>query len=198
HIEWFKITRQGLKFFNEFFGYGYAFEKYDQLIVPDFNWGAMENVGAVTFTERYAPRSKPSREQRMNRANTILHEMAHMWFGNLVTMKWWNDLWLNESFATYMANLALADATEFKEAWDVFYKGTKQWAYWEDGLVTRHPITTDVPNTDQAFANFDGITYGKGAASLKQLVFFLGEDKFRKGMQSYFRRHAFSNTSLAD
>ena len=196
--EWFTITRQGFTFFNQFFGYEYPFEKYDQLVVPDFNWGAMENVGAVTFTERYAPRSKPTREDRMRRANTILHEMAHMWFGNLVTMAWWNDLWLNESFATYMANLALAESTEFKEAWDVFYKNTKQWAYWEDGLVTRHPITTEVPNTDQAFANFDGITYGKGASTLKQIAFYIGPEKFKLGTQKYFRTHAFGNTQLTD
>jgi aminopeptidase N len=130
-------------------------------------------------------------------ADVILHEMAHMWFGNLVTMRWWNDLWLNESFATYMANLALAEATEFKEAW-LSFQDTKQWAYWEDDLVTKHPITTAVPDTNQAFANFDGITYGKGASVLKQLSFYLGHDVFKQGIQRYFSQYSWKNTELKD
>ena len=159
-VEWFTPTRQGFGYFEKYFDFAYPFKKYDQVIVPDFNAGAMENVAAVTFSERYVSRGKESKKARQRRANVIMHEMAHMWFGNLVTMKWWNDLWLNESFATYMASKSLVAATEFKDAWNTFYSGTKQWAYWEDQLVTSHPIVADVPDTTQAFANFDGITYG--------------------------------------
>ncbi len=194
---WMTITKQGFGFFEQYFDHDYPFVKYDQVIVPDFNSGAMENVGAVTFSERYLRKGDLTRKERERMANVILHEMAHMWFGNLVTMRWWNDLWLNESFATYMASVALAEATEFKEAW-LSFADSKGWAYWEDGLVTKHPITTKVPDTNQAFANFDGITYGKGASVLKQLAFFLGEDVFKKGVQDYFQKHAWGNTELPD
>lgn len=196
--EWFQATKQGLAFFNAYFDYDYPFHKYDQVIVPDFNAGAMENVAAVTFSERFVHRGRPTRLDRMRRAGVILHEMAHMWFGNLVTMRWWDDLWLNESFATYMAYLALREATEFHDAWEVFHLNTKQWAYWEDGLVTTHPIEAEVPNTGDAFANFDGITYGKGASALKQAAFYLGADAFRAGVRRYFKRHAFGNTVRRD
>ena len=196
--EWFQITRQGFQYFGEYFDYPYPFKKYDQLIVPDFNAGAMENVAAVTFREGYMPRGKPTRAQRERRANVILHEMAHMWFGNLVTMKWWDDLWLNESFATYMAFKAATEATEFKQSWETFFDRTKAWAYWEDDLVTTHPIVAEVPGTEQAFANFDGITYGKGASTLKQLAFFLGEENFKKGIQNYFKKYAWKNTRMKD
>lgn len=196
--EWFTTTRQGFSYFNNYFGVSYPFGKYDQVIVPDFNAGAMENVGAVTFSERFVRRGKATRAQRMDLANVILHEMAHMWFGNLVTMRWWNDLWLNEAFATFMASKALVDATDFKEAWSQFAIGTKEWAYWEDQLVTTHAIVTPVINTDTAFANFDGITYAKGASSLKQLDFLLTPEKFRDGIRLYFKRHAYQNTTLPD
>ncbi len=196
--EWFLITKQGFDFFQNYFDTPYPFGKYDQLIVPDFNAGAMENTGAVTFNESYMPKGTPTYNQRERRANTILHEMAHMWFGNLVTMKWWDDLWLNESFATYMASLALAEATEFKLAWQTFYNRTKQWAYWEDRLVTTHPIVAEVPDTQQGFANFDGITYGKGASALKQLSHLLGPVNFREGVRHYFKNYAFKNTVMAD
>ena len=195
--DWFTFTRQGLEFFPKYFAYPYPYKKYDQLIVPEFNPGAMENVAAVTFTERFVSRGPKSQRSRRGMANTILHEMAHMWFGDLVTMKWWNDLWLNESFATYMAHLALYEATEFKTAWRSFH-GTKKWAYWEDQLVTTHPIEANVPDTRQAFANFDGITYGKGASVLKQVAYFIGPDKFRKGVQAYFKKYAEKNTELKD
>jgi aminopeptidase N len=198
HKEWFMITKQGFKFFNEYFDYPYPFLKYDQIIVPDFNAGAMENVAAVTFSERFVSRGAMTNSERESRANVILHEMAHMWFGNLVTMKWWNDLWLNESFATYMATLANAESTEFKKAWQTFYTGTKQWAYWEDQLVTTHPIEGQVPHTEQAFANFDGITYGKGASVLKSLSYYIGANNFRDGLRSYFKTHAYKNTDLKD
>lgn len=196
--DWFTFSKQGFEFFPAYFDYPYPYEKYDQIIVPEFNAGAMENVAAVTFSERFVSRGPKSQSQRRGLANTLLHEMAHMWFGDLVTMKWWNDLWLNESFATYMAHLALARATEFKAtAWRAFH-GTKRWAYWEDQLVTTHPIEATVPDTRQAFANFDGITYGKGAAVLKQVAFLMGAAKFRRGVRSYFKKHAGNNTVLKD
>lgn len=197
--EWFEVTRQGLEFFSTAFGYPYPSSKYDQLIVPDFNAGAMENVAAVTFSERMIYRSKVTTDRRRDRANTILHEMAHMWFGDLVTMRWWNGLWLNESFATFMAYWAVEEATKFKGgSWLSFFFGSKSWAYFEDQLVTTHPIEVSVPDTDSAFANFDGITYGKGASVLKQLAFLLGEDDFKEGLQRYFQKYAYRNTALAD
>lgn len=195
--DWFPVTQQGLKFFNEYFDYKYPYSKYDQVLVPEFNSGAMENVGAVTFTERFVHRGKKSRKNRRDLANVIMHEMAHMWFGNLVTMKWWDDLWLNESFANYMAFLASYEATKFKEAWIDFH-GDKAWAYWEDQLPTTHPIEAKVPDTQQAFANFDGITYGKGASSLKQLSFLIGDTNFRDGLRVYFKKFAEQNTRLKD
>lgn len=196
--DWFKFTHDGFKFFNTYFDYKYPYKKYDQVIVPEFNSGAMENVAAVTFTERFVNRGVKSERERMALNNVILHEMAHMWFGNLVTMKWWNDLWLNESFATYMAALGQVANTEFKaETWKSF-NGTKGWAYWEDELVTTHPIEAVVPDTLQAWANFDGITYGKGASSLKQLAYYMGAEKFQKGVQQYFKTYAEKNTTLKD
>lgn len=196
--DWFKFTRQGFEFFNDYFGIKYPYIKYDQIIVPEFKGGAMENVGAVTFTERFVSRGEKSEQSRMTLSMVILHEMAHMWFGNLVTMKWWNDLWLNESFATYMAHLGLANTGEFQsKAW-IGFNRSKRWAYWEDQLVTTHPIETHVPSTQQAMANFDGITYGKGASSLKQLAYYIGEENFKKGTRAYFKKHAGSSTQLND
>lgn len=196
--EWMTVTKQGFKFFNDFFGFAYPFKKYDQLFVPEFNSGAMENVGAVTFTENYLFRSPPTREQRKGTLETLLHEMAHMWFGNIVTMAWWNDLWLNESFATYMANLAMVEATEYKDGWLDFFIGAKTWAYWEDSLPTTHPIEAPIPTVKDAFANFDGITYGKGAGVLKQLRSYIGPDQFKQGLQLYIRTYAYQNTELKD
>ncbi|MEQ1875835.1 MAG: aminopeptidase N [Bdellovibrionia bacterium] len=196
--EWFTLTKQGLEYFNEYFAYDYPFGKYDQLIVPDFNAGAMENVGAVTFSERYITRGQSTVEERERLANTLLHEMAHMWFGDLVTMRWWNDLWLNESFATIMGYQAAQEATEFKKSWQSFYTGSKQWAYWEDQLVTTHPIETTVADTTSAFANFDGITYGKGASVLRQVWFYLGADGFRNGVRKYFKKYEYQNATRAD
>ncbi|MCI5072634.1 aminopeptidase N [bacterium] len=195
---WFDITKKGFEFFNAYFDYDYPFGKYDQVIVPDFNAGAMENTAAITFSERYIKKGKYTRSNEMNIAEVILHEMAHMWFGNLVTMQWWNDLWLNESFATYMSYLAIAENTQFKEAWHNFYADIKVWAYTEDQRVTTHPIEATIESTDQAFANFDGITYGKGASSLKQLAYYVGADEFKKGMRHYFKTYAYKNTQLSD
>ncbi|MGK5084290.1 aminopeptidase N [Bdellovibrionota bacterium FG-1] len=195
--EWLDVTRSGLEWYGTYFGYPYPYAKYDQLIVPDFNAGAMENVGAVTFSERFIDRSKVTADRHRGRAHTILHEMAHMWFGDLVTMRWWNGLWLNESFATFVSTKALDQATSFKGAWQDFFGG-KQGAYWEDQLVTTHPIEVPVLDTDQASSNFDSITYGKGAASLKQLGFLLGEEDFREGLQRYFQKFALRNTTVTD
>ncbi len=194
---WFKTTRAGLQFYPMQFGIPYPYGKYDQILVPDLTAGAMENVAAVTFNERYAPRSKVTAEQIRSRDNVILHEMAHMWFGDLVTMKWWNGLWLNESFATFMAAWAQADAMKDKEAWKDFFS-EKAGAYREDALVTTHPVETPVADTEEAFANFDAITYGKGASILKQLYHLMGEDHFREGLQRYFMRFAGRNTSIHD
>jgi aminopeptidase N len=195
--ELFTISKQGLDFFATFFDYPYPFGKYDQVFVPEFNAGAMENVGAVTHNEYMVFRDPPTDTQRRRRAETVLHEMAHMWFGDLVTMKWWNDLWLNESFATYMSYLCITEATRFKTAWQDFNAVIKNWAYRQDQLITTHPIAGQVADTEQTFLNFDGITYGKGASVLKQLVAAIGMDGFREGMRHYFRTYAYGNATLA-
>lgn len=196
--EWFTPTKQGFKFFQDYFAIPYPYIKYDQVISPDYNIGAMENVAAVTFNESYIRRGEKTRAQKRSLANTIAHEMAHMWFGNLVTIDWWNGLWLKESFATYMANLFLAEGSDYKEAWDAFYAGTEQWAYQSDEAVTTHPIELPVSSTAEAYTNFDGITYGKGASVLRQLPFYLGEDNFRKGVRNYLKEYANQATTLDD
>ncbi|PKN82289.1 MAG: aminopeptidase N [Chloroflexi bacterium HGW-Chloroflexi-9] len=196
--ELIRVTEQGMAFYTEFFEYPYPFQKYDQVFVPEFNAGAMENVGAVTHSERLVFRDPPTDNDRLNRAEVILHELAHMWFGNLVTMRWWNGLWLNESFATYMSYLALSEATRFTTAWQTFNSGMKNWAYREDQLITTHPIAGTVVDTDATFQNFDGITYGKGAAVIKQLVAAIGMDGFRRGMRRYFRQHEYGNTTIEE
>jgi aminopeptidase N len=196
--EIFTVTKQGLDFFATLFDHPFPFAKYDQIFVPEFNSGAMENVGAVTFHENYVFRDPPTDTQRLARAETILHELAHMWFGDLVTMRWWDDLWLNESFATYVSNLALVEATRFEGAWRAFHADMKRWGYQADARSTTHPISGHVPDTDATFYNFDGITYGKGASVIKQLVAEVGPDGFRAGLRTYFRRHAWGNATLAD
>ena len=196
--EFFEITRQGLDFFEKRFGHRYPFGKYDQLYVPEFRPGAMENAGCVTFNERRLFRSKVTDARRMDRAETILHEMAHMWFGDLVTMKWWDDLWLNESFAEYMGYLGVAEATRFKTAWIEFAVATKEGARRQDQLPTTHPIVADIPDVEAIMLNLDSITYNKGAAALRQLVAWVGEDAFFKGVEAYFTAHAYGNTELND
>ena len=196
--ELFTVTKQGLRFYQEFFDYPYPFAKYDQIFVPEFNAGAMENAGAITFSERMIYRDPPTDQQRLSRAEVVLHEMAHMWFGDLVTMRWWNDLWLNESFASYMSYLALTEATRFTSAWQSFNARMKGWAYHEDQRITTHPIAAEAPDTDATFLNFDGITYGKGASVLKQLVAVIGIDAFRAGMRRYFRAYEWRNATLQD
>ena len=196
--EIFEITKAGMDLYAELFGLAYPFPKYDQVWVPEFNWGAMENVGCVTFTERTLFRSRVTEAERETRADTILHELAHMWFGNLVTMRWWDDLWLNESFATFMATHALVKATRFTDGWALFQGREKAWAYRQDQLPSTHPIAADVVDTDAVSSQFDGITYAKGASVLRQLVAGVGEDEFFAGVRDYFARHAWGNTTLAD
>lgn len=193
-----EVTRQGLDFFTDAFAYPYPWGKYDQIFVPEYNLGAMENPGLVTFTEAYLSRGAATDAQRGARANTILHEMAHMWFGDLVTMRWWDDLWLKESFADYMGSHASAAATRYTDAWERFAANRKAWAYQQDQLPTTHPIVADIHDLEAAKLNFDGITYAKGASVLKQLVAFVGEDHFFEGARRYFAAHAFGNTTLDD
>lgn len=195
--EWFTPTQQGLKFYGEYFAYPYPFKKYDQVVVPEFDAGAMENVAAVTFSERFVRRAASTYKEREARTSVILHEMAHMWFGDLVTMQWWNGLWLNESFATYMSDVAMSQVTEFKEAWIRFYR-YKTEAYEEDQLLTTHAIETPVSDVQQAESNFDSITYEKGASALKQVAYYIGEENFRNGVREYFKMHAYQNTRLQD
>ena len=194
----FDITKRGFAFFEERFGVPYPFAKYDQLFVPEFNAGAMENAGCVTFTEAYVFRAQVTDAMRERRVVTILHELAHMWFGDLVTMRWWNDLWLNESFAEWASTLATAEATEWTGAWTTFQAMEKTWAYRQDQLPSTHPIVADIRDLDDVQVNFDGITYAKGGSVLKQLVAWVGIDAFMAGVGSYFRKHAWGSTELAD
>ncbi|QNP63322.1 aminopeptidase N [Streptomyces genisteinicus] len=196
----FDVTRQGFDWFQEKFDYAYPFAKYDQLFVPEFNAGAMENAGAVTIRDQYVFRSKVTDAAYEVRAETILHELAHMWFGDLVTMEWWNDLWLNESFATYtsIACQAHAPGSKWPHSWTTFANSMKTWAYRQDQLPSTHPIMAEINDLDDVLVNFDGITYAKGASVLKQLVAYVGQDEFFRGVQGYFKRHAFGNTRLSD
>ncbi|MGW7621175.1 aminopeptidase N [Streptomyces antimycoticus] len=196
----FEVTRQGFEWFEEKFDYAYPFAKYDQLFVPEFNAGAMENAGAVTIRDQYVFRSKVTDAAYEARAETILHELAHMWFGDLVTMEWWNDLWLNESFATYtsIACQAHAPGSRWPRSWTSFANSMKTWAYRQDQLPSTHPIMAEINDLDDVLVNFDGITYAKGASVLKQLVSYVGMDEFFSGVQAYFKRHAYQNTRLSD
>jgi aminopeptidase N len=194
----FTETKQGFGFYHRNFGVPYPFAKYDQLFVPEFNAGAMENVGAVTFLEDYVFRSRVTRYLYERRAETVLHEMAHMWFGDLVTMRWWDDLWLNESFATWASVVSQAEATEYRNAWTTFANVEKSWAYRQDQLPSTHPIAADIPDLQAVEVNFDGITYAKGASVLKQLVAYVGQDEFLAGLRLYFSRHAYGNATFDD
>ncbi len=195
--ELFRLTRAGLDYFERVFD-RYPFTKYDQLFVPEFSAGAMENPGCVTFTEAYVFRSRVTDTVRERRAETVLHEMAHMWFGDLVTMRWWDDLWLNESFATFMSVLAMVEATRWDEAWVTFLDAEKSWAKFQDQLPSTHPIADEMPDVESVHQNFDGITYAKGASVLRQLVAWVGQDEFLAGCRDYFARHAWGNTTLTD
>ncbi|HEX6579091.1 MAG TPA: aminopeptidase N [Jiangellaceae bacterium] len=194
----FDVTRRGFAFFEDVFGLAYPFAKFDQLFVPEYNAGAMENVGCVTFHEDYIFRSRVTDAAHERRAETILHEMAHMWFGDLVTMRWWDDLWLNESFATWASVLSQSEATRWTEAWTTFAVSEKLWALRQDQLPSTHPISADIRDLDDVQVNFDGITYAKGAAVLKQLVAWVGRDEFLAGVRAYFVEHAWGNTELSD
>jgi aminopeptidase N len=196
--EIFDVTKRGFDFFLELFDQPYPFSKYDQLFVPEYNAGAMENAGCVTILEDYVFRSKVTDATYERRAETILHELAHMWFGDLVTMRWWDDLWLNESFATYVSVLAQAESTRWTNAWTTFANVEKTWAYRQDQLPSTHPIVADIKDLADVEVNFDGITYAKGASVLKQLVAWVGRDNFFEAIRRYFTRHAWGNTTLAD
>ena len=193
-----KLTRQGFEFFEELFDYPYPFGKYDQLYVPEYNMGAMENAGCVTLRDEYLPRSRQDRSFYEFRAEVILHEMAHMWFGDLVTMKWWDDLWLNESFAEWACYHAAVEATEFEESWTGFTNARKNWAYRQDQLPSTHPIAADNVDLRAVEVNFDGITYAKGASVLKQLVAWVGLDNFVEGIRGYFKDFEYSNSEFSD
>lgn len=194
----FRETKEGFTYFHENFGRPYPFGKYDQIFCPEYNMGAMENVGAVTLRDEYVFTSEPTPYRIERRNDTILHEMAHMWFGDLVTMKWWDDLWLNESFATWSAAIAQAEATEFTNAWVTFASVEKAWAYAADQLPSTHPVGADAPDIETAEQNFDGITYAKGASVLKQLQAYVGRDEFFAGVRKHFDNHAFGNAEFAD
>jgi aminopeptidase N len=196
--EIFQVTKQGFDFYHEAFGIRYPFGKYDQLFVPEFKEGAMENAGAVTILESYIFRSRVTDFARERRAETILHELAHMWFGDLVTMRWWDDLWLNESFATWASTLCQAEATRWNSAWTTFAQVYKAWAYRQDQLPSTHPIAADIPDIHAVEVNFDGITYANGASVLKQLVAYVGRDNFLAGVRRYFGEHSWKNATLTD
>ncbi len=193
-----EVTKQGFAFFEDAFGYPYPFGKYDQAYVPEYNMGAMENAGCVTLRDEYLPRSRQTHAFYEQRANTVLHEMAHMWFGDLVTMKWWDDLWLNESFAEWAAHHSSVKATKYTEAWTGFTNARKNWAYRQDQLPSTHPVVADNHDLEAVEVNFDGITYAKGASILKQLVAYVGEEEFLSGLRDYFGKHAFGNTEYGD
>ncbi len=196
--EIFTVTKQGFAYYEDQFRTPYPFAKYDQLFVPEFNAGAMENAGCVTILEDYVFRSRVTDAAYEQRANTILHELAHMWFGDLVTMTWWDDLWLNESFAEWAAHWSNANATRYTNAWTTFTNQRKAWAYRQDQLPSTHPIAADMVDLDAVEVNFDGITYAKGASALRQLVAWVGEEQFLAGVRHYFAKHAWGNTQLSD
>jgi aminopeptidase N len=192
HEEMFLVTSTGMRFYKDLFGKEYPFNKYDQVFVPEHNYGAMENVGCVTYNENYLFKGQtPSLAKRLRFSITNLHELAHMWFGNLVTMKWWNDLWLNESFATYMSFLAMTENKElhyFDTAWATFLQ-YKFWGVNADQMTSTHPVCCMITSTDEAESLFDGISYGKGSAFLKQVYNVLGFDTIRKGLHLYFETY---------
>jgi aminopeptidase N len=195
----FEVTKQGFELFERAFGTPYPFGKYDQAFVPEYNMGAMENAGCVTLRDEYIFRSRTTHAELESRANTVLHELAHMWFGDLVTMRWWDDLWLNESFAEWASHWAQATATtKYTGAWTTFCNARKNWAYRQDQLPSTHPIAADMVDFHAVEVNFDGITYAKGASVLRQLVAFVGEDTFISALKEYFTDHAFGNTELTD
>jgi aminopeptidase N len=198
HDRFHEMTEQAFLYFGALFGREYPFDKLDHVFAPEFATGAMENVGLIIYHEQYLFRSRPTASDITSLTEVVFHEIAHMWFGNLVTMRWWDDLWLNESFATYVSYLCLTEGAPYPDAWRDFNVQLKGWALREDDAPTTHPIAGSVLDTDQTFLNFDGITYGKGGAVLKQLGARLGREGFAAGLRLYFQRHAFANATLAD
>jgi aminopeptidase N len=196
--EWFELTRRGMTFFSEYFDIPYPFAKYDQVIAPEATIGGMENAAAVTYGEYFVQRQGSDLAQRQDRADVILHELAHMWFGDLVTHEWWNGMWLNESFAELMAAEALAAVTEFTDVRHGFLIRNKQRAYFSDSRVTTHPIEMPIASTDEFHLVWDPITYQKGASVQKQLQHFVGAENFRRGVSDYLETHSWGNTTLAD
>ncbi len=194
----FEVTGQGLDFYRELFGIPYPFTKYDQVFCLEKVNGAMESPGCVTITDRMIFRGRPSERERSQRAEVILHEMAHMWFGDMVTLRWWDDLWLNESFATFMAAVATDRATGFHDAWTVWITAFKRLAVEEDQHTTSHPVVTAVPDAESVHANFDRITYQKGSAVLRQLAAWVGEDSFFAGVHEHLERNRWGNATLHD
>jgi len=194
----FEQTKQGFDWYHRNFGMAYPFGKYDQVFCPEYNMGAMENAGCVTFRDEYIFTSKVTRYLYERRCDTILHELAHMWFGDLVTMEWWGDLWLNESFATWAAAISQSEETEFDTAWVTFANIEKSWAYRQDQLPSTHPVFTDASDVETVEQNFDGITYAKGASILKQLQAYVGRDAFLAGVRRHFANHAFGNATFDD
>ncbi|WP_280698020.1 aminopeptidase N [Kitasatospora sp. GP82] len=197
--EIFEVTRASFDRLHQLFDERYPFGGYDQAFVPEFNWGAMENPGCVTFREELLFHSAPTEAERGFRAVVIAHEMAHMWFGDLVTMRWWDDLWLNESFAEYLGYRIAAESTPFTGSWTSFGVKRKGWGYDADQRATTHPIAaTGVESLAEAMVNFDGIAYAKGASALRQLVAWLGDESFFAGINEHFARHRFGNAELAE
>ena len=194
----FDITKKGFAFYAKTWGVPYPYAKYDQIYVPEYNAGAMENIGMVTIRDQYVFDSKVTDALAERRVVTVLHELAHMWFGDYVTMKWWNDLWLNESFAEFTSTLATAEVSEWHDAWATFCSGEKSWALRQDQLPTTHPIVAPINDLNDTYVNFDGITYAKGASVLKQLAFYVGRERFFEGIHNYLDRHAYANATLAD
>ena len=192
------LTKRGFAYYEDLFATPYAFTKYDQIFVPEFNAGAMENAGCVTHRDDYIFRSRPVEARVERRAVTILHELAHMWFGDMVTMTWWNDLWLNESFAEFTSTLATAEITRWDQAWTTFQTLEKSWAYNQDQLSSTHPVAAKINDLHDVEVNFDGITYAKGASVLAALVGYVGRENFFAGIQRYLAAHAYSNAELGD
>ena len=193
------ITAQSFDYYHSLFGIRYPFGEYHQVFVPEFNAGAMENPGCVTLRDQYVFRGAMTHDEVLTRASTISHEMAHMWFGDLVTMKWWDDLWLNESFAEYMSHRTLSEATEFTDAWVDSSMSRKPWGYAAERMPSTHPVAgSPAPDAQSALQNFDGISYAKGAATLRQLIAYIGDAAFLSGVGEYLRRHAYGNAELAD
>ena len=192
------LTKRGFAYYEDLFATPYAFTKYDQIFVPAFNAGAMENAGCVTHRDDYIFRPRPVEARVERRAVTILHELAHMWFGDMVTMTWWNDLWLNESFAEFTSTLATAEITRWDQAWTTFQTLEKSWAYHQDQLSSTHPVAAEINDLHDVEVNFDGITYAKGASVLAALVGYVGRENFFAGIQRYLAAHAYSNAELGD